>query len=132
MKTVNESLHYYLSQVLGMQGMILPANEVEAASKLKSVRVVFYNDQNLTAPASELLVKMIEAMKLAPSDVRLAFAINEIGDTQYVVNFTEKMLPNLKCPQILTQSPESLIHQPANKKKVWVDLQKVMRYLQNS
>ena len=80
---------------------------------------------------------MIAAMKIPNGQYVVVVGDQKLPGARYIINFTnERLLKVATGPEsgheILVEGPEALLVNPELKKKVWVDLQKVMRDLQLS
>jgi hypothetical protein len=126
----NVYLSEYINQVLGVQSFLQslePAFESSQTPKL-----LFLVDAPLSKPAQELFGKMVQAMKLENTDFRLEVGpVSVESETQpmWTISFSERFSPQGKGGWTQTLSPEILLHQPEHKRRVWQDLQAVMKAL---
>ncbi len=139
--TDSASLLLYFRQVLGVQSVILP--EVAQASAQTSVEqafkksVLFILDRELSAPAAELLSKMIFAMKLGSGAFEILNSLKSPIDLglahegfRQLVEFTDDANALSHSESFTrTWSPEVLLVRPELKKRAWGDLQMVMKRL---
>lgn len=129
-------LSEYLPQVLGVSSFLNPY-QVQAETDENQIircRVLFRTDKPLSAAGLDLFQKMATAMKLAESDFCLEQGSESSGrliQADWTVHFVSSTAPQDAPRPSWTQtlSPEVLVHQPELKRKVWQDLQLVMKNL---
>ena len=122
----------YLKNVLGIESFIFRSAAPQPAPLLLIV-----HDQDLGLESAELLGKMIEAMKLPQDSYQVLAEIDLINQNQAplcILNFCSNKSPQIleQFPQTIvfsTDSPAVIIKNPQIKKKVWQDLQLVMKFL---
>lgn len=147
----SQALLLYFRQVLGVQSVLFPRHQEAAvqaqAAISKSVSasevsaepkaVLFLLEKELSAPAQELLQKMILAMKLKEGSFEIlstsgtGLDLHRVqSNYRQVVQFTDSTNA-LQQEEgfISTWSPEVLLLRPELKKRTWDDLQKVMKRL---
>lgn len=123
----------YLENVLGIK-TILQSRDVDTKEAAISVTELLFAVQdyvNYSAEESDLLSKMIAAVKVDPSRLKVC-------DLQQVKNFEVKclvifqdqtQLAPIRAPLVVhTFSPRVLLKKPELKKVAWTELQKVLQY----
>lgn len=147
---MREDLVPYFIQVLGIREVLRPFTQdapvvAEPMAEQKKPMVLFIDDRPWTVPTADLFKKMWQAMKLTSEQVQVLFLESEGAPTSKsdlqlkalsataVVNFSHEALEELPTDiQFHTVSPSRLIENPALKKEVWSELQKVMLALRHS
>jgi hypothetical protein len=128
MSSLAPGLSTYLTEVLGISRF--------GVSGRRKLKVIFVTDSAFSAEAKELFLKMTVAMKLAATEFVLCEG--EVAadlSAQYIVFFSTAVGAIKQPPSdvyagishLQTDSPELLLKNSELKKKVWSDLQKVMR-----
>lgn len=137
---MREDLIEYFSQVLGINSVLMPeVPEAPEVTLTRNILVLFVDDKPWNPETSDLFQKMWRAMKLTAEQVEVLFlqpASGPISKAELqlkalsataVVNFSFESLADLPTDlQFRTVSPSRLIENPALKKEVWSELQKVM------
>jgi hypothetical protein len=139
----------YLQQVLGVESLVLDATQLQPEIKSAPKLLVFAGDLGLGTKleATELLKKMIQAMKLTDSDVAI-FA--DLSSDSLLESFPEAPLLIFGKPHIQlaakdsvigeltkkgsrtvlwTHSLETLLANANDKKSTWTHLQKLMKVI---
>ncbi len=140
-----ESYLWYLENVLGLKGVIWPAQPVVeeepvAPEAPKLPTVLFIDSKGWSQPAMELFQKMREAMKLLPEQITILNAAQisaselqvAVMAADRVVSFSSEIFLKLQKEEeakFQTHSPEELLKKPELKKQAWEDLKLVMKSL---
>lgn len=124
----------YLPRVLGVPSFLMPVEPEPAGAEVSfeasACKILFLIEQPLSAAALDIFQKMTIAMKLGESDYRLelgSFKSSESISREWTVAFMETPTLPSQASWTHTISPEVLVKQPELKRKVWQDLQSVMK-----
>lgn len=122
----------YLENVLGIKSILL-SQMIEEGASIIATELLFcvQNFQTYTEAETDLLSKMIAAVKVDPSRLKICDLQNANQfDTNCLVVFQdEAQAPPIKASlTIQTFSPRLLIKKPELKKQAWTELQKVLQH----
>ena len=96
----------------------------------EKIKVGFVIPRNLSPEETELLKKMISALKLDPEKVAYAFDFQGTEDWKVGVAFVPKPLGFSPSGfWIETYGPQVLLKSPEFKSKAWSDLQQILPHL---
>lgn len=135
-----EDYFSYLENVLGIKTVLVDpmANQVgasQSADKIKSPLIFLVEGlSNYTAPETDLLNKMIAALKIDLSQLQAVDSqMSEACESEFTVHFVDQvsaMLPKMPASEVVlvTHSPRFLLKNVGFKKQAWEDLQKVIRF----
>lgn len=121
----------YIENVLGVKQIYLDSSEQEVITA--KLLVVVEGLQSMTAAESELLEKMIAAMQIDMSFIKMIDS-SQLKNKKHNAEFVLKMLNTQQLPQVqdaneqVTYSSAVLIKQPQLKKEAWAHLQKVIAH----
>ena len=126
-----EAYFEYIENVLGVKQIYIDASEQEVINT--KLLVVVEQLQALTVAETELLEKMIAAMQIDMSFIKMIDE-SQLKNKKYNAEFVLKMLNTQQLPeeknstQQVTYSAAVLIKQPQLKKEAWAHLQKVISH----
>lgn len=126
-----EAYFEYIENVLGVKQIYLDTSEQEVIEA--KLLVVVEQLQSMAVAETELLEKMIAAMKIDLSFIKMIDEA-QLKNKKYNAEFVLKMLNTQQLPQVsernqqVTYSSAVLIKQPQLKKDAWEHLQKVIAH----
>ena len=112
----------YLKNVLGVKQVMLP----ETLSSEASPKLMFVLPHSPSPAESEMLSKMILAMKLKSEDVQILLVNEFLPTNSLVVAFTDGEKLNSHTNIHYTHSLSRLMNNPGLKKETWALLQQIM------
>lgn len=123
----------YLTEVLGIKKIFL---ENEMANKPDLI-VFVENYKALTTSESDLLAKMIEALKLTEQTVMILDLEKQSENTKskyqiYLVNNPQDWQQKISASSVVTFSPTVLSVKTQLKKEAWTELQKTIAFFKTN
>jgi hypothetical protein len=121
----------YIENVLGVKQIYLDTSDYEVISA--KLLVLVEQLQSMTVAEKELLEKMIAAMQIDASFIKIVDE-SQIKNKKFNAEFVLKMLNTQQLPEVqdsqqqVTYSSMILLKQPQLKKEAWAHLQKVIAY----
>lgn len=121
----------YIENALGVKQIYLDASEQDVIGA--KLLVVVEQLQSMSAVESELLEKMIAAMQIDMSFIKMIDSA-QLKNKKYNADFVLKMLNTQQLPiaqtnnEQITYSSAVLVQHPQLKKEAWAHLQKVIAH----
>lgn len=121
----------YLENVLGIKSIL--QDSIPAQEKPIPIDLLFcvHNYKTYSAEEIDLLQKMIAAVKVEPSRLKVCdlMEANKF-ETKALVIFEDEVVQTLILAQVSVQtfSPRVLLKKPELKKQAWTELQKILQF----
>ena len=116
----------YVQDVLGIKNVFFPAKD--SNSKNIELLILVDNLKSYSPEESELLHKMIEALKLDPKKYQIVDSQDSNSKANYQLLLADQVpqsTESLNCTA--TYSPRRLLAEPHLKKVAWVAMQSVLK-----
>lgn len=128
---IKKDMIKYFSEVLGVNKVHVESNSTSSVELL----ILVENYQQISAAESELLTKMIEALKLEekPTQIVDLNAVNLPSSNyqMYLVNNPKQMQHKISSSSLVTYSPQILNVKTQLKKDAWTEMQKVIYFFKS-
>ena len=122
----------YVANVLGVKSFYLEPGVVSFEPAAHTPLLILVEDlSNYSPEESDLLEKMVAALKLDPSIIKITDLKNSTAvNSDFKIYFTDKGLGtgSSEANQVSTYSPRVLLKKAILKKQAWNDLQKVIQF----
>ncbi len=116
----------YVQDVLGIKNVFLPATEPTAVTT--ELLILVENLESYTPAESELLHKMIEALKLDTSKYQIINSHDDNLKANYQLLLADQVPQTTDSPNCTTTySPRRLLAEPNLKKVAWTSMQSVLK-----